>query len=91
MFGSDVSHGIHAQFMTQASALNNGKKIGLLRGAGTRFATWFPAMHQLLRQKQVLYATFYSPAFQTLANNTRIALVAHLSCRCHILRHRVTG
>ncbi len=51
MFGSGASHGIHAQFMTQASALNNGKWIGLLRGAGTRFATWFQAMHKLSRQK----------------------------------------
>ncbi len=49
VFGYGASHGIHAQFMTHASALNNGKRIGLLRGAGTRFATWFYAMHRLLR------------------------------------------
>ena len=73
-FGFGGSHGIHAQFMTQASALNNGKRIGLLRGAGTRFATWFYAMHRLLRQKRALYATVHSPAFQTLAHNTRVAL-----------------
>ena len=74
VFGSGASHRIHAQFMTQASALNNGKRIGLLRGAGTRFATWFYAMHRLLRQKRALYATVHSPAFQTLAHNARVAL-----------------
>ena len=63
VFESDANHGIHAQFMTQASALNNGKRIGLLRGAGTRFATWFYALHGHLRQKMALYATVHSPAF----------------------------
>ncbi len=48
VFGSGVNRGIHAQFMTQASALNNGKRIGLLRGAGTRFGPWFHALHRLL-------------------------------------------
>ncbi len=75
MFGSGASHRIHAQFMTQASALNNGKRIGLLRGAGTRFSTWFYAMHHLLRQKRALFATVYSSAFQTLAHSARVALV----------------
>ncbi len=74
MFRSGASQGIHAQFMTQASALNNGKRIGLLRGVGTRFATWFYAMHRLVRQKWTLYATIHSPAFQTLAHNARVAL-----------------
>ncbi len=78
MFGSSASHGIRAQFMTQASALNNGKRIGLLRGAGTRFATWFYAMHRLLRQKRALYATVHSPAFQTLAHNARVALAVQI-------------
>ncbi len=41
VFGSDANHGIHAQFMIQASAINNGKGIGLFRGAKTRFVTWF--------------------------------------------------
>ncbi len=36
-FGSGASHGIYAQFIAQAAAFNNGKKIGLLHGAGTRF------------------------------------------------------
>ncbi len=73
VFGSSASHRIHA-FMTQTSALNNGKRIGLLRVAGTRFATWFYAMHCLLRQKRAHYATVHSPAFQPLAHNARVAL-----------------
>ncbi len=74
LFGSLASHRTHAQFMTQASALNNGKRIGLLKMAGTIFATWFCALHCLLRQKQALYATVHNPAFQTLAPNARVAL-----------------
>ncbi len=74
MFGSSASHGIHAQFMTQASALNNRKRIGLLRGAATRIATWFHAMYRLLRQKRALYANVHSPVFQTIAQNARVAL-----------------
>ena len=44
----------HAQFMAQASIFNDGHKIELLCGAGTRFATWFYAMHWLLRLKRAL-------------------------------------
>ncbi len=69
VFGSDANHGIHAQFMTQASAMNNGKWIGLLRWAGTRFATWFYALHRLLYQKKSLLATVHSPYFTSLALN----------------------
>ena len=60
--------------MTQASAMNNGKRIGLLRGAGTRFATWFYALHRLLRQKKALLATVHSPYFTSLAHNAKTAL-----------------
>ncbi len=45
-----------------------------MRGAGTRFATCFFAIHRFLRQKQALYATVHSSAFQTLAHNARVAL-----------------
>lgn len=47
----------------QASALN-----------WTRFASWFYAMHLLLKQKQALYATFHGPLFQTLTHNAMVAL-----------------
>ncbi len=60
--------------MTESSALNNEKRTSLLRGAGTRIANWFYAMHGLVRQKQALYATVHNTAFQKLDHNARIAL-----------------
>ncbi len=60
--------------MDQAAAINGNRRIGLLRGAGTRFATWFYAMHCLLRQKRALKATIHSPAFSSVAHNSRVAL-----------------
>ncbi len=60
-FGSSASQCIYAQFMVQASAFNNGKKIGLLQGTGTSFATWFYSMHRLLWHKAALKATIYNP------------------------------
>jgi len=35
VFGSGANHAIYAQFMAQSSLSNRGKKVGLLRGAGT--------------------------------------------------------
>ncbi len=35
VFGSGASHAMYAQFKAQASHFNKGKRIGLLRGAGT--------------------------------------------------------
>ncbi len=64
VFGSGANHGINTQFMTQASAMNNGKWIGLLRGAGTRFALiLYPPPSAL--SKKALLATVYSPFFTT--------------------------
>ncbi len=60
--------------MTQASAMNNGKRIGLLRGAGTRFATWFYSLHHLLCEKKAMLATVHSPYFMSLAHNAKTAL-----------------
>ncbi len=45
VFESGSNHAIYAQFIVQASLLNNGCMIGLLWGAGTCFATCFYAMH----------------------------------------------
>ena len=73
VFGSGASHGIYAQFIAQAAAYNNGKKIGLLRGAGTRFATWFYAMHRALRMKPALKATIHNPSFSSLSKNDHVA------------------
>ncbi len=74
IFGSGANHAIHAQFMAQASIFNDGRKIGLLRGKGTHFATWFYAMHRLLRLKKALKATIHGAAFESVAKNARVAL-----------------
>ncbi len=60
--------------MAQASIFNDGRKIGLLRGAGTQFATWFYAMHRLLRLKRALKATIHGAAFESVAKNARVVL-----------------
>ncbi len=49
------------------------EKIGLLRGAGTRFATWFYAMHIALRMKPALKATIHNPSFASLSKNDQVA------------------
>ncbi len=74
IFGSGANHAIHAQFMAQASIFNDGRKIGLLQGEGTRFATRFYAMHWLLRLKRALKATIHSVAFASVAKNARVVL-----------------
>ncbi len=60
--------------MAQASIFNDGRKIGLLQGAGTHFATWFYAMHWLLRLKRALKATIHVAAFESVAKNARVVL-----------------
>lgn len=67
VFGSGAIHGIYAQFLAQAAIHNKGKKIGLLRGAGTRFATWFYAMMRILRLRDALLATVHQASFKDLA------------------------
>ena len=69
MFGSGANHGIYAQFMGQSSLANGGKKVGLLRGAGTRMAMWFYAMIRLLRLELPLKATVHQQKFTTLNLN----------------------
>ena len=75
MFGSGASHAIYAIFIAQSAAMNNGRKIGLLRGAGTQFATWFYAMVRVLRLKPVLLATVHNVEFRklTLPRRARLA------------------
>ncbi len=46
---------------------------GLLLGAGTRFATWFYAMHTVLHQKLALKATIQNPSFASLLRNNHVA------------------
>ncbi len=77
VFGSGANNGIHAQLMTQASAISNERRIGLLRGAGTRSAPWFYALYHLLHQKKALLATVHSPYFTFLARNAKATLEVH--------------
>jgi hypothetical protein len=63
VFGSGANHAIYAQFMAQSSLANCGKKVGLLRGAGTRMAMWFYAMICLLRLETQLKATVHQQKF----------------------------
>ena len=72
MFGSGASHGAHAQFIAQSCTANKGKRVGLLRGASTRMASWFYAMLRVLRQKDVLKATIHSIMFRDLAKNDKV-------------------
>jgi hypothetical protein len=69
VFGSGANHAIHAQFMFQSALANKGKKVGLLRGAGTRFASWFYAMIRLLRLKEPLKSTIHQQIFRDLTLN----------------------
>ena len=52
---------------------NKGRKVGLLRGAGTRMALWFYAMMRLLRLKQPLRATIHQQKFVALNLNDTVA------------------
>ena len=63
MFGSGVAYGIYAQFIQQAGVQNNGKRIGILRGAGTRFATYFYAMMRLVHFRLLFLQPFTKSYF----------------------------
>jgi hypothetical protein len=68
VFSSGARHGIYAQFITQ-SDLSNKRRIGLLRGAGTRFGTWFYAMIRVVRLQLPLKDTIHTPQFRELDLN----------------------
>ena len=48
--------------------------MGLLRGAGTRFATWFYVMIRLVRMRNPLLATIHQEKFRELELNERARL-----------------
>ena len=80
MFVCGSSHGIYAIFVAQNTKANGGSAIGLLRGAGTRFATWFYAMHRTLRLEGALLGTVHDPHFAKLdivKTNNRVMLAVH--------------
>ncbi len=76
MFGSEASHAIYAQFMAQSALANRGRKVCLIRGAGTQMALWFYAMIQLLCLQQPLKATIHQQKFLdlTLTNSAKGAV-----------------
>ena len=88
-FGSGAIHGVYAQFTAQSAIFNKGKKIGLLRGASTRFATWFYAMMRILRLKDALLSTVHQASFKELAKTdvTRAAVldITNLSSSRHYM------
>ncbi len=49
------------------------EKVGLLNDVGTRFATWFYAMHRALWMKPVLKATIHNPSFVSPSKIDRVA------------------
>jgi hypothetical protein len=66
VFCSGSSHGIYAQFIEQSTLANSGRAVGLLRGAGTRMALWFYALHRAPRLKRPLVATVSQHKFQEI-------------------------
>ncbi len=70
VFGSGAQHAVYAQFIAQSTMSNNGRPVGLIRGAGTRMALWFYAMMRLLRLKQPLKATVHQRKFLDLKLNS---------------------
>ena len=69
VFSSGATHGIYAQFMAQSANANNGRKIGMLRGSGTRMALWFYAGIRMLRLREPLLATVHQQKFRDLKLN----------------------
>ena len=63
--------------MAQSALANKGKHVGLLRGAGTRFATWFYDMIRLLRMRNPLLATIHQEKFRglELKESARLAVL----------------
>lgn len=58
--------------MAQSSIHNKGRRVGLLRGATTRMASWFYAMMRVLRHKDVLKATIHTLQFRELSKNDKV-------------------
>ncbi len=59
--------------MAQPSMANRGRKVCLIRGAGTHMALWFYAMICLIRPQQPLKATIHQQKLLDLAltNNAK--------------------
>jgi len=53
---------------------NKGRKVALLRGAGTRMALWVYAMMRVLQLKQALMTTIHQQRFTDLTVNKTVAM-----------------
>ena len=72
MFGSVTAHGIYAKFIQRSVVHNNGKRIVLLMGAGTMFATYFYAVMRLVSLQDPLLATIHQSILSDLNFNDRV-------------------
>ena len=71
MWALGTHHGPAAIFKKMVSAMM-GRDVTLLRGAGTRMATWFYAIIRALRLKECLEATVGSQEHLELDRNDRM-------------------
>ena len=60
IFGSGSRHKPYALFQKISKDFNSGRKIGLIRAAGTRMGGYWYAFHRLLRLRSALQATIHS-------------------------------
>ncbi|KAL3764415.1 hypothetical protein ACHAW5_001481 [Stephanodiscus triporus] len=63
---SYVYHKPYAFFMQHSKTYNKGRRVGLLRSAETRFASFFYAMHRALRCHEALESTVHSAQWKDL-------------------------
>jgi hypothetical protein len=66
LFGSGSMHSPYALFISQSKNFNAGRKVGLIRAAGTRMAGHAYAQCRMLRLREPLVATVTSAAFKNL-------------------------
>jgi hypothetical protein len=65
-FGSGSNHKPYAFFMQHSKTYNKGRRVGLLRSAETRFASFFYAMHRALCCREALESTVHSAQWKDL-------------------------
>jgi hypothetical protein len=66
LFGSGAMHSPYALFINQSKQFNRGRKVGLIRAAGTRMAGHTYAQLRMLRLREPLLATINSAAYINL-------------------------
>ena len=66
VFGSGAMHSPYALFIAQSKNFNGGRKVGLIKAAGTRMAGHAYAQCRMLRLREPLVATVTSATFLAL-------------------------